>query len=77
MSVVDARILAAIDTYFADPVFSTRVDHDAQLDGFTSSAQLSQYLTDTNAAVQADIAQLNAAPVIVRHPSKKQPEKRY
>ena len=37
--------------YFTDTAFSTRADHYAQLDGFTSPAQLAQYPGDTNEAV--------------------------
>jgi hypothetical protein len=53
--------------FFADKVFVARATHFAQLDGFTTPTEFTQYLRDANALVQLDLVQLNAQPVVVNH----------
>ncbi len=54
--------------FLVDHVFAARANQYAQVDGFTSTDQLAQYLRDSNAVIQTDIAQLNAAPIVLHHP---------
>lgn len=53
--------------YYEPGTFRTRINHYGTMDGFTSPAQLSNYLKDTGELVQQDLRQMNAAPVILHH----------
>ena len=63
---IGRRIFRQSLPYFEDQAFASRVNRYAKLDGFTSAAQLANYLRDTYAVVRIDLAQLNAAPVVAR-----------
>jgi len=45
--------------FFEDQVFVRRTSHYAQIDGFTSPAQLANYFNDAGTLVQYDIGQIN------------------
>ena len=55
--------------YYEPGTFRTRINRYGTVDGFTSPAQLSNYLKDAGDLVQQDLRQMNAAPIILRRRS--------
>lgn len=64
---IGRRILHDPIPYFSDAEFGPRSVRYAKMDGFSSPQQLTNYLVDAQAAVQADLAQLNQNPIIIHH----------
>lgn len=61
------RVFHSPNPFYADAVYRARSWRYAQMDEFTTQTQLTNYVIDANAAVQADMAQLNQNPIIIHH----------
>ena len=66
---IGRRLFGGPLPYFEDRVAAMRWVKYGKLAQFDSPGRLAEYLRNTNALVQADLAQMNAAPIVIHQPT--------
>ena len=66
---IGRRLFGGPLPYFEDQVAAMRWVKYGKLAQFDSPGRLAEYLRNTNALVQADLAQMNAAPIVIHQPT--------